>query len=248
MTKVMSMFLAGVALLLSAPAFAIDGQVLINQSTVMAAGGFPYKITQSGSYKLSGNLVVPAGTDGIDILADNVTLDLNGFNIGSTYSCTYDNTSVPCTGSTSGTGVYSVEHYNVSVTDGSITGFGSAGVDLYGSGEIIEGVRASQNGEGIVLDGGLVRHCTGNLNRRDGIGAAAAVVQDNETDENGIWGIDVVDATVTGNEADGNVQYGLGAARSVYGGNLFWANRLGDVQNEGGAISQSNNSCSATLC
>ena len=39
-------------------AFAVDGQVLINQSTVMAAGGFPYIISNSGSYKLSGNLTM----------------------------------------------------------------------------------------------------------------------------------------------------------------------------------------------
>jgi len=36
----------------------LEGVVLINQSTVMAAGGFPYVITQPGSYKLSGNLTL----------------------------------------------------------------------------------------------------------------------------------------------------------------------------------------------
>ncbi len=65
-----------------APAmFAVDGTVLINQSTVMAAGGFPYTISQSGSYKLSGNLQVPIGSNGIIIAKSNVTLDLNGFTI-----------------------------------------------------------------------------------------------------------------------------------------------------------------------
>ncbi len=61
--------------------FAIDGQVLINQSTVIAGGGFPYKITQPGSYKLTGNLVVVGPTNAIEISASNVTLDLNGFMI-----------------------------------------------------------------------------------------------------------------------------------------------------------------------
>jgi len=61
--------------------FAVDGVVLINQSTVTAAGGFPYTISVAGSYRLSGNLVVPSGTNGIQITASNVTLDLNGFNI-----------------------------------------------------------------------------------------------------------------------------------------------------------------------
>lgn len=62
-------------------AFAIDGVTLINQSTVMAAGGFPYVISQPGSYKLSGNLIVPANGIALEIFATNVTLDLNGFSI-----------------------------------------------------------------------------------------------------------------------------------------------------------------------
>jgi len=72
-----------------APVFAIDGVVLINQSTVMAAGGFPYVISSSGSYKLSGNLTMntsPSGNFlGSDIAtvitAGHVALDLNGFSI-----------------------------------------------------------------------------------------------------------------------------------------------------------------------
>ena len=59
-------------------AFAVDGTVLINQSTVTAAGGFPYKIMQSGSYRLSGNLIVPdANTTAIQVMADTVTV-VNG--------------------------------------------------------------------------------------------------------------------------------------------------------------------------
>ena len=73
--------------------FAIDGQVLINQSTVMASGGFPYRIIQPGSYKLSGNLTLntsptanysgPGGPADVAILIDanNISLDLNGFSI-----------------------------------------------------------------------------------------------------------------------------------------------------------------------
>jgi hypothetical protein len=67
--------------LLPACAYAVDGVTLINQSTVMAAGGFPYKITQPGSYKLTGNLSVPNFVSGLQIAVSNVTLDLNGFTI-----------------------------------------------------------------------------------------------------------------------------------------------------------------------
>ena len=75
--------------LVPACSFAVDGVVLINQSTVMAAGGFPYIITQPGSYKLSGNLTMSTTTTGnysgldiaIGINSSGVVLDLNGFSI-----------------------------------------------------------------------------------------------------------------------------------------------------------------------
>ena len=74
---------------LSVSAFAVDGVTLINQATVAAAGGFPYVISQPGSYKLSGNLVVPnTAAYAMTITASNVTLDLNGFTI-SCASCTF---------------------------------------------------------------------------------------------------------------------------------------------------------------
>jgi len=81
---VFSMAIAPVA------ALAVDGVVLINQATVTAAGGFPYVISQPGSYKLSGRLVASDGASGIRINASNVTLDLNGFSIEgscSSFSC-----------------------------------------------------------------------------------------------------------------------------------------------------------------
>jgi hypothetical protein len=81
MSKLHSL-LGGVSLLLlSISAYALDGVVLINQSKVLDGGGFPFTITEPGSYKLSGNLTVPGGTNGINITTPSVTLDLNGFSI-----------------------------------------------------------------------------------------------------------------------------------------------------------------------
>ena len=68
------------------PAFGVDGVTLINQSAVLAAGGFPYTISQPGSYRLSGNLAAPLDAAAVVINASNVTLDLNGFTIG----CAWD--------------------------------------------------------------------------------------------------------------------------------------------------------------
>jgi hypothetical protein len=74
-------------------AFGAEGIKMINQSTVMTAGGFPYVLSQPGSYKLSGNLTMSTTTTGnyrnsngaydiaIAINADGVVLDLNGFSI-----------------------------------------------------------------------------------------------------------------------------------------------------------------------
>jgi hypothetical protein len=64
------------------------GVVLINQSEAVGGGitscdtpGFPITICTSGSYRLSGDLTVPTGVEGIEITASNVSLDLNGFTI-----------------------------------------------------------------------------------------------------------------------------------------------------------------------
>jgi hypothetical protein len=45
-------------------AFGVDGIKLINQATVIAAGGFPFVISQPGSYKLSGNLAMSTTSTG----------------------------------------------------------------------------------------------------------------------------------------------------------------------------------------
>ena len=74
-------FILVLAALLPFSLFAVDGQKLINLSTVMAAGGFPYVISQAGSYKLSDNLTAPPETTAINLAVDGITLDLNGFTV-----------------------------------------------------------------------------------------------------------------------------------------------------------------------
>jgi hypothetical protein len=81
-----SLFLVLAAALGSTCALAVDGVVLINQSTVMAAGGFPYTIMQPGSYKLSSNLTAPVNVGAIQVFSSNVSLDLNGFTISCSFT------------------------------------------------------------------------------------------------------------------------------------------------------------------
>lgn len=74
--------------LMPVTAFAVDGVTLIDQNRALAGNvtpgdtpGFPVTINRSGSFRLSGNLTVPADTHGIVMGASGVTLDLNGFAI-----------------------------------------------------------------------------------------------------------------------------------------------------------------------
>jgi hypothetical protein len=129
--------------LLPACAFAVDGQMLINLSTVMAAGGYPYQITQAGSYKLSGPLTAPLNTAAISIQADNVTIDLNGFTV--TCSVVLPNAVYCINGSF---------QHNITIRNGAITGtfaggsnFGGpinlVGVALFGDRNVMEDLRIS---------------------------------------------------------------------------------------------------------
>jgi len=70
-------------------------QTTIDQSKALAGSvtpgdtpGFPVTLSLPGSYRLTSNLTVPVGADGILITAENVTLDLNGFTIKGPGSCT----------------------------------------------------------------------------------------------------------------------------------------------------------------
>jgi hypothetical protein len=144
MSRITFRLLVLAVVLFSISAFAADGQILINQAAVNAAGGFPYKITQPGSYKLSGNLVASAdGLDAIDISANNVSVDLNGFTISSTAQ-------------NPGTGIVS-QNSGIRVSNGSIQGF-SGGLVLGGSLEIIDHVTISNAVRGIFMFSGVVSH------------------------------------------------------------------------------------------
>jgi parallel beta-helix repeat protein len=133
--KLAAVLLAAATVLgFAASAGAVDGVIEINQAKVLASGGsFPFVISKSGSYRLTGNLTVPGSVDGIDVTAPNVTIDMNGFSITGT-----SGTTVGINASLSG---------EATVENGSITGFG-VGVEVGGF-SIVRKVRADENGSGI---------------------------------------------------------------------------------------------------
>ena len=70
-----------VTILCPIAAIAVDGVNEINQTSILAAGGFPYTIPAAGSYVLTGNLAPPGATGALVLGAANVVIDLNGFAI-----------------------------------------------------------------------------------------------------------------------------------------------------------------------
>lgn len=143
-----------------------DGVVEINQTKALAgnvtpgdAPGFPVLLTQSGSYRLTSSLTVPAGGTGIVVNNFDTTIDLGGFTIEGTYTC--------CAASGSGSGIQSVVS-RIKISSGNITGFGLHGIQLGGLSQV-EGVLVRQvGGNGIELGSGGVALA----NRVDQVGEA----------------------------------------------------------------------------
>ena len=242
MAKIKVCLFAWALVLLSVSTFAVDGVTLISQASVNAAGGFPYSITQSGSYKLSSNLTVTTETDAIDINADNVVLDLNGFTIAS-----------PCD-TCARYGVFSSGHQNITIKNGVVTGFGygirlnsPSPIDGLDVNALVEEVHASNNQNGINIQGGIVRRCTATGNS-SGITVNSGVVESNLSSNN-LIGFNVSDVTLTGNSAKHNSSVGLGIGPgTVFGSNVVIDNQS-DIVVVGGSISQNNNVCTGgTAC
>ena len=98
---------------------------------------------QIGSGKgLAGNLtLVSVNNDAIQITANNVTLDLNGFTISGPVTCT---TGPPFKCSATGTGIGIKDptrsRRNITMRNGTVRGMGNAGIVLPGVGMLIDGV------------------------------------------------------------------------------------------------------------
>jgi parallel beta-helix repeat protein len=219
-----ALFVAAIALGLTAPAGAVDGVIEINQAKVMAAGGFPFSVN-TGSYRLTGNLQAPANTTAINAPGFNtseVTIDLNGFSI---------NGSGP--GDT-GVGINLVSIASVTVENGAILGFGF-GVEV-GDFGIVRNVHADTNGTGIVAGNNtVVEGCTANNSTSAGIQCQVngCVISGNTANGNGGDGIFCGGngCLVTGNIANNGKAVGIDCAGS---GCLITGNTIDN--NSGDAI------------
>ncbi len=131
-------------------------------------GGFPITITNSGSYQLTSNLVSASTTvNVIEITADNVTLDLNGFSIIGPRTCTGDNATLACTNAgMTANGVDSTGSSNIVVKNGVTQGF-ATGVNFRTfsqRGNKVININSNQNVIGIGVLNGMISDSIANRN------------------------------------------------------------------------------------
>jgi hypothetical protein len=197
---------------LSCNMYAVDGVILIDQNHALAgnvtpgdAPGFPVTISLPGSYRLSGNLTVPdANTTAIEVTADNVTIDLNGFSIVGPTVCVGDPVT-SCSPIGAGAGV-SGDQRSITVVNGGVRGMGDAGIRLLGRGAYVEKVHADSNGRLGITANGLFSGNTANFNGFEGIFADhGSVATGNAAIGNRTRGIEAeCPSSVVGNTAVGN--------------------------------------------
>ncbi len=210
------------------PCRAIDGVIEINQPKIEASGGFPFTITQEGSYRLTGNLNSPNQNFAmIRINTDNVTLDLNGFAILGTTVCT-GTPVTSCSNTGLGGGVVAPGRRNIVVLNGTVRGMGLVGVST-GRDCRIERVHAAHNGTVGIFTGDecVVIGNTASANGDTGIAAGAnSSVSGNTAHDNGNDGIAAGSgSTVRNNSTRHNGGDGIDASSGcVVAGNTAYDN------------------------
>lgn len=260
---------------------AVDGVFLINQTSALAGyvtpgdvPGFPVTISLPGSYRLEGNLTVPTVfITAIQITADNVTLDLNGFAILVASPLCLTGPGVPCPAN--GHGVEATDRENVAVLNGTVSGMGGSGVTLGKNGRV-DKVRVLHNrtgintGQGSVVTGNTAQGNSstgiyagansiveGNVamsNLRHGIYASyGSTVQGNTANLNGVDGINAeLYSSVIGNTAARNARFGLGLSTNSspndavgYVHNVLSSNGQANVS---GGTTLGQNLCNSSTC
>ena len=253
-------------------AHAVDGVLEINQTCALNTGcfsgdaaGFPVTIASTGSYRLPSNLTQTAAGNVIDINAERVSIDLNGFTI----SC------VAADDCPAQHGIAANFNSYATVRNGTVTGFGADGVSLWAN-ALVEQVRSTHNlgdgiwtqtasrvidsigtnngGNGIYVDfGSTVSGCTSLNNSGDGITAGqGSTMTGNTSMVNFGHGIATsAGSTIQDNTARGNSGFGLSMSSNVgYGQNSITNNNGGDVNPQtSGGIQTGVNVCGLnTIC
>lgn len=168
-----------------APTPGPEPRIAINAVNTPGDAENVFRITQPGSYYLTGNVVGVAGRSGIEIASANVTLDLNGFAV------------IGVAGALGGVVAdVSLDTSSIIVRNGTVSNWPGAGIELVntGAGSLIEGVACHANGAfGMRCSGaGVIRGCIASNNSNVGIiGINGSVIENCNSFSNSGTGITV---------------------------------------------------------
>jgi len=183
---------------------AVDGVFEINQACASFGcvpgdtSSFPVTITESGSYRLTSNLSTnDKNMTLIQVNADNVSIDLNGFSLLGPVTCS--GLPASCTPGGTGVGIDAGLHTAIMVRNGVIKGLGSDGVRV-GSNSVLEQLVLTSNaGSGLFFTGGLLqsggvgRQITASSNGVDGVNSGGFhYIMDSVAIRNGFHGLNRV--------------------------------------------------------
>jgi hypothetical protein len=240
------------------PAAAADGRVEINQARAQAGGitpgdtpGFPITLSLSGSYVLTGNLTVAdAALDAIEVGANGVAIDLNGFELVGPSTCTGFGSGLTCSGGT-GRGVDGQYVDRLSVWGGRVRNFGSVGVWTLDRAVLRELTVELNGGTGIATGAhARIHSVTAARNRGFGIGVGSAsvieasiAVSNFSTGIRGDTAAAIIGCTSSGNGGDGI--YGSSAA--VVRNSAGYGNQGSGVVVGGGGLVSDTTSMQNTL-
>ncbi len=197
----------------------VEPRTAANATNTPGDADSTFKITQAGSYYLVGNLTGESGKHGIEIAADDVTLDLRGFALVGVIG-SLDGLSTP------------VQQRNLAIINGAIRNWGGDGLDAGNSINVnANGLRTSNNG-GDGIRGGfscIIQSCAAFSNAQDGIEAGDnGLVVDCTARSNNAFGIIVsVSGVARGCTATFNGQHGISAG----GGTVSHCDARGNTQN-----------------
>lgn len=169
-------------------------------------------ITSAGSYYLTGNLLAPLSSNCLNIAANNVTLDMMGFQIASPGSSTYD-------------GIDAGNYESIEIRNGSISGFAN-GID---GANRVSNVVMNNNVTGLLTNkkGAVIRDCTVFSNTGTGIDVSdSAIIVSNVVYSNGGDGINAgTQSILKNNIVYSNTLNGIyGASWSYIAGNNVYSN------------------------
>jgi parallel beta-helix repeat protein len=166
-----------------------EPRTAINATNTPGDANSSFRITQPGSYYLTGNITGAPGKSGIEIAASGVTIDLGGFTLSGG------------AGSLDGIGMDGARS-DITVRDGTVTGWGSDGINI---------------GEVANIRGAVILRVISSNNGAFGIRTGrGAVVRDCAVSRNANIGISVITgSTVAGCSVVDNLASGIAAAGST---------------------------------